>query len=66
MKVFCKYSATFPPDISIGQVAEEITPAGSMVLLVLWSSKYIIRTYNSWSMVECGLIEARKYIYEFT
>ena len=37
-EVFCKYPATFPPDISIGKQKEERAPAASMALLVLLSS----------------------------
>ena len=61
IEVFCKHPATFPPDISIGKHAEEKSPAGSLALSVLLSSKHIQRTYNSWSMVKCGLIEQQKF-----
>ena len=57
--MFCKYPATFPPDISVRKHTEEKAPARSKILSVLLSSKYIQKTYNSWNMVKCGLIEAK-------
>jgi len=58
-EVFCKYPATFPPDISVGKHPEEKAPTGSMASLVLLSSMCIQRTYNSWNIVKCGLIQER-------
>ena len=61
IEVFCEHPATCPPDIPIGKHTKSKAPARSIIISVLDCLQGTIqRTYNSWSMVKCGLIEARK------
>jgi hypothetical protein len=61
VEVFCEHPTTCPPAISIGKRTEDKAPARSMIVSVLFSLLSMIqRTNNSWNMVKCGLIEARK------
>ena len=61
IEVFYEQPATGPPDIPIGKHTEKIAPARSMIISVLYCLQSTMqRTYNSWNMVMCGLIEARK------
>jgi hypothetical protein len=66
IEVFCEHPATCPPDIPIGKHAEDKAPTRSMIISVLYCLQSMIpRTYNSRSMVKCGLIEVRKHFREF-
>ena len=59
--MFCEHPTTCPPDITIRKETEDKAPARSMIISVLYCLQSTIkRTYNSWSMVKCGLIEAMK------
>ena len=62
--MLCKHPATCPPDSPIGKHTERKAPARSMIVLVLYRLQNTI-TYNSWSMVKCVLIEAKKDFHEF-
>ena len=61
IEVFCEHPATCTPDIPIGKHSEDKAPARSIIVSVLHCLQSMIeRTYNSWSMVKCGLILTRK------
>ena len=61
-EVFCEHPTTCPPDIPIGKRTEGKTPARPiMIISVLYCLQSTIqKTHNSWNMVKCCLIKARK------
>ena len=64
IEVFCKHPATCSPDIPIGKHTEGKAPARPMIISVLYCLQSTIqRTYNSWSMVKCGLCNGSREIF---
>ena len=59
--MFCEHPTTCSPDIPIRKHTESKAPVRSMIISVSYCLQGTIqRAYNSWSMVKCGLIEARR------